>query len=45
MRLLFITITALLIAACGHVTPNSDASGGSSITPYGVIDTGVQGRF
>ncbi|MDB5765230.1 MAG: hypothetical protein JWQ61_44 [Collimonas fungivorans] len=40
MRLLFPLITSLLLAACGHVTSPSGESG-TTITPYGVIDTGV----
>ena len=45
MRLTLAFIATLLIAACGHVSPNSDAINGSSITPYGVIDAGVQRTF
>lgn len=40
MHLLFALITSLLLAACGHVTSPSGESG-TTITPYGVIDTGV----
>ncbi|WP_156477017.1 hypothetical protein [Collimonas arenae] len=41
MRLFFAVMATLLIAACGHAPSNGDAISGSSITPYGVIDTGV----
>jgi len=46
MRPFFFIIASFLLAACGHVAPNSDTSNsgninGSSVTPYGVIDTGV----
>ncbi|AIY39204.1 hypothetical protein LT85_0044 [Collimonas arenae] len=52
MRLFFFVMTSFLLVACGHIAPNGDSSSsgstsssgnisGSSITPYGVIDTGV----
>ncbi|WP_176992923.1 hypothetical protein [Collimonas sp. OK242] len=40
MRLFFPLIASLLLAACGHVTSPGGESG-TTITPYGVIDTGV----
>jgi hypothetical protein len=42
MRLFFSVIATFLLVACGHVPSNGDAISGSSITPYGVIDTGIQ---
>ncbi|MEO6918132.1 MAG: hypothetical protein ABI171_03695 [Collimonas sp.] len=46
MRLFFFVIASFLLVACGHIASNSDSGNsgnisGSSITPYGVIDTGV----
>lgn len=46
MRPFFFVIASLLLVACGHLPPNSDSGSngnisGSSVTPYGVIDTGV----
>lgn len=40
MRLFFPLIATVLLAACGHVTSPTGESG-TTITPYGVIDTGV----
>ncbi|WP_211464786.1 hypothetical protein [Collimonas silvisoli] len=40
MRLFFLLTVSILLAACGHVSSPAGNSG-SSITPYGVIDTGV----
>jgi hypothetical protein len=47
MRRFFFIIASFLLVACGHVAPSGDNGNGngnisgSSITPYGVIDTGV----
>ncbi|AMP02438.1 hypothetical protein [Collimonas pratensis] len=45
MRRFFFIIASFLLVACGHVAPNGDSGNGnisgSSVTPYGVIDTGV----
>jgi hypothetical protein len=41
MRLFFAFMATIFIAACGHTPSNGDAISGSSITPYGVIDTGI----
>jgi hypothetical protein len=46
MRLFFLAVASFLVVACGHVTPSGDSGNngnisGSSVTPYGVIDTGV----
>lgn len=45
MRPFFFVIASFLLVACGHVAPagSSDSGNisGSSVTPYGVIDTGV----
>lgn len=43
MRRFILIIASFLLVACGHVAPNGDSGNisGSSVTPYGVIDTGV----
>jgi hypothetical protein len=40
MRLFLALIASILLAACDHVS-SAGGDSGSSITPYGVIDSGV----